>query len=104
MLVVCTILMCRDMATTPAVKYGQRDNADTVLCSLNERGIPTDWRGAGGKVTVSHYDSERALTKPYNYMFQKVSDKALGWNPVHVDIPSLPPSPLLSSLPLSLQL
>ena len=65
---------------TPTVaSYGQQKNA--IVDSLNLTATPTDYqKGAGrrGKVTVAHYDPEKALTKPYFNMFQKVSDKALG--------------------------
>lgn len=49
-----------------------------MICSLSDRGTPTNWHGGKQEVKVVHYDPARALTKPYHYMFQKVSDKAIG--------------------------
>ena len=68
----------RFVASTPAGSYSQRKNSRGVICSLNERAVPADWRGGKREVKVAHYDADKALTKPYHYMFQKVSDKALG--------------------------
>ena len=35
-------------------------------------------------MNISYYDNETALKEPYEYMFQKVSEKALGKFLVHV--------------------
>lgn len=68
----------RFVASTPTGTYAQRKNSGAVICSLNDRGTPTNWRGGRQEVKVVHYDPSKALTKPYHYMFQKVSDKAIG--------------------------
>ena len=66
------------LSSTPAAKYDQRQNRGGVVCTLNDALLPRSWRGMGSRVTVNHYDPETALKSPYQYMFQKVSEKALG--------------------------
>ena len=68
----------RFIASTPAGPYSHRKNSRAVVCSLNERDIPTNRHGWKQEVKVVHYDATKALTKPYHYMFQKISDKAIG--------------------------
>ena len=65
------------ISNTPAAKYNQRQNCGNVVCTLNEENLPQSWRGATGNVKIFHYDQETALEAPYQYMFQKVSEKAL---------------------------
>ena len=64
------------LSSTPAAKYDQRQNRGGVVCTLND--APRSWCGRGSNVTIDHYDLETALKAPYQYMFQKVSEKALG--------------------------
>ena len=64
------------VSSTPAVKYSQRQNSGNVVCTLNEGGIPTSWHGLRNKLELGYYDNELALKHPYQYMFQKVSEKA----------------------------
>lgn len=66
------------ISSTPAVKFSQRQNAGNVVCSLNERSIPSTWVRGQGSVSIDLYDPENALKEPYQYMFQKVSEKAFG--------------------------
>ena len=65
------------LSSTPAAKYDQRQNREGVVCTLNDNVLPRSWSGSGAKVTIAHYDPETALKSPYQYMFQKVSEKAL---------------------------
>ena len=65
------------LSSTPAAKYDQRQNRGGVSCTLNDALLPLSWRGTGSKVNVSHYDPGTALKSPYQYMFHKVSEKAL---------------------------
>ena len=74
------MLPSRFLSSTPAVKYSQRKNNGSVVCTLNERGIPSCSTRGGSDVAIGFQDSEAALKSPYQYMFQKVSDKALGWS------------------------
>ena len=64
------------VSSTPAVKYSQRQNSGNVVCTLNEGGVPTSWHGLRNKLELGYYDNELALKHPYQYMFQKVSEKA----------------------------
>ena len=69
------------LSSTPAVKYNQRQNSGSTVCTLNEPSIPQTWMGnriTGAHMTIGYYDDETALKEPYQYMFQKVSEKALG--------------------------
>ena len=63
------------------MKYSQRQNAGHVMCVLNEGAIPAVWKGGGVVNSIAYYDSECAVKGPYKYMFQKVSEKALGTLP-----------------------
>ena len=65
------------LSSTPAAKYDQRQNRGGVVCTLNDALLPRSWRGTGSKITINHYDPETALKSSYQYMFQKVSEKAL---------------------------
>ena len=67
----------RMISSTPAAKYDQRQNRGGVVCTLNDALLPHSWRGTGARVTIDHYDPETALKAPYQYMFQKVSEKSL---------------------------
>ena len=62
---------------TPSVTYKQRKNASQVLCSLNQVHLPGKWAGLKAGLHVRHYSEATALKTPYQYMFQKVSEKAL---------------------------
>ena len=77
------LAMSRFVPSTPAGPYGQRKNSGAVSCSLNEGSGSTNWRRREQLVRVAHYDAATALTKPFHYMFQKVSDKAIGKKIVH---------------------
>ena len=67
----------RMLSSTPAAKYDQRQNRGAVVCSLNDTALPRMWRGTGAKISLDHYDEDTALKSPYQFMFQKVSEKAL---------------------------
>jgi len=60
------------------VTYKQRKTAGQVVCTWNEPHLPTKWAGLKGGVQVQYYDDAKSLREPYQYMFQKVSEKALG--------------------------
>ena len=49
-----------------------------MACVLNEEAIPVVWKGAGVTSSIGYYDTENAIEEPYKYMFQKVSEKAMG--------------------------
>ena len=63
---------------TPTGTYKQRKNSGQVVCTWNEAHLPTKWAGLKGGVQVRSYDDTKSLSKPYQFMFQKVSEKALG--------------------------
>ena len=65
------------------MKYSQRKNAGSVVCVLNDGGIPSHWTRGKREVVIGFQDTEMALKSPYQYMFQKVSEKALGWSGSH---------------------
>ena len=46
-------------------------------------------------MTIGYYDDETALKEPYQYMFQKVSEKALGKESVQLAVVSFPGHPHL---------
>ena len=77
------------LSSTPAAKYDQRQNRGGVVCTLNDAFLPRSWRGTGSNVTIAHYDSQTALKSPYQYMFQKVSEKALSKFYPQLLLPSL---------------
>ena len=89
------------LSSTPAVKYNQRQNSGSTVCTLNEPSIPQTWRGnTRARMRIGYYDNETALKEPYQYMFQKVSEKALGKCSLSVICPascSLIPRPSLPS-------
>jgi len=61
------------------VKYSHRQNSGNTVCTLNESSTPQAWVGnSRATMNISYYDNETALKEPYEYMFQKVSEKALG--------------------------
>ena len=62
---------------SPSVTYHQRKNSGQTVFSLNEAHLPHKWMGLNAGVGVKHYSDDTALTSPYLFMFQKVSEKAL---------------------------
>ena len=61
--------------STPAAKYSQRKVAGHVLTSLNNSAIPSRWRGTDHGMNAKQLSP---LKMSDQYMFQKVSEKALG--------------------------
>ncbi len=71
------ILLYRMISSSPSVLYSQRKNSGHALCSMNDSLLPGKWAGTRAAIKVQPCDPEFALTGSYQYMFQKVSDKAL---------------------------
>ena len=65
------------LSSTPVATFHQRQNSGQLMCSLNNSLLPNEWAGSRAGVRVRHYDAESALSSTYEYMMQKVSEKAL---------------------------
>ncbi len=66
------------LTKTPSLTYQQRKTAGHVVARVNDGLLPAKWAGLKRGVQVKHYNEITALTTPYQHMFQKVSEKALG--------------------------
>ena len=59
--------------------YGERKNAGDIVVSTGNSKL-TSWKSkriGANEVTIEHLDRD-AMQSKYNYMFQKLSDKAMG--------------------------